>query len=347
MQPPTEMRPIEYYLRELLFEYDCVTVAGLGGFLVQARTSQLLRDRRKIYPPARVVTFNSLLRHDDGLLSSCISRAESIDYRSASRKIEEFVSLTLQKVQSGKEAALEGIGMLLLNEDGNLVFQPLPDHNFADDTYGMESIYVHPAEANESRENPPSRHQDRKPRPAREKTPAPVRWTVTLSLPVIVFLLYGILFPKSYQDFYTSYSSIISDFLHKKTENRVATPAPVKAETIIINETILVEEQPVLEISESTEAPRIVAPALETASGTLQESGPRFYIIGGCFENPDNARKFTEELLARGFKPERAGTNKRGQLRIGYKSFGIRQEALEYLEQIKASENPAAWLLKY
>jgi hypothetical protein len=108
-----------------------------------------------------------------------------------------------------------------------------------------------------------------------------------------------------------------------------------------------VEDQPVIEVSGSTTVPAVEIPAAEKASGTLQEPGPRFYIIGGCFENPENARKFTEELAARGFEPEEAGTNKRGQLRIGYKSFGIRQEALEYLEQIKASENPSAWLLKY
>jgi nucleoid DNA-binding protein len=341
------MRPVDQYLKELLFEYDCVTVAGLGGFLVQARPAQLFRDRRKIYPPSRIVTFNALLVHDDGLLASAISRAESMDYRSAIRKIEEFVSVTLQKVQSGKEATLEGIGLLQLNGDGNIVFQPLYDHNFADHTYGMESIFVHPAERTEPRKNPASVHHVRKPRPDREKTPASVRWTVMLSLPVIVFLLYGILFPKSYQDLYTSYSGIISDFFHHRTESQEIKPDPVKTETIIINETVQVEEEPVVLPSEPLITPAPEAAAPERVPVTIQDIGPRFYIIGGCFENPENARKFMEELVTRGYQPVEAGTNKRGQLRIGYKSFGIRQEALEYLQQIKASENPAAWLLKY
>jgi cell division septation protein DedD len=76
-------------------------------------------------------------------------------------------------------------------------------------------------------------------------------------------------------------------------------------------------------------------------------SSKKFYIIGGCFESHENAYKFLSELKNRGFEAEEAGTNQRGHLRISYKSFPGRQEALIYLDEIKARENPAAWLLKY
>jgi cell division septation protein DedD len=75
--------------------------------------------------------------------------------------------------------------------------------------------------------------------------------------------------------------------------------------------------------------------------------GQKYFIIGGCFEAPQNARKFLDELRQRGFEAEEAGVNQYGFFRISYKSFLNRQEAVAYLNAIKGRENPSAWLLKY
>jgi hypothetical protein len=341
------IRPVDFYIKELLFDYDCVTVAGLGGFIAQSRPARLYRERRRIYPPSRVVTFNAMLLHDDGLLASFIAREEEIDYRSALKMIADFVGTARQNLETGKTINFEDIGSLGLNAEGGIVFQPLQDHNLSPATFGLDSFYVHPAtiETVPSAAAPAAKI-DRKPRPSREKTPASVRWTVALALPVIVFLLYGIIFPASYQEAYTGYSDMISGFFHKSP----AHPAAIKAEIIEPEvkavEYIQPEQIPVPQETINPEPVQVatVKTPVPEAAKTLS---PKYYIIGGCFVDPENARKFKEQLKSKGFEAEEAGTNKKGQLRISYKSFQDRQEATSFLEQIKATENPTAWLLKY
>jgi hypothetical protein len=88
------------------------------------------------------------------------------------------------------------------------------------------------------------------------------------------------------------------------------------------------------------------ADAPETIMAPVKQ-GPRFYIIGGCFEHAENAANFKELLTRRGFVAEEAGTNRLGHIRISYRSFDDRAAALDYLQKIRDTENPSAWLLRF
>jgi hypothetical protein len=335
------MQPVDLYIRELLFEYDCVIVPGLGGFLAQARPALLLRDKRRIYPPSRIVTFNAMLVHDDGLLASCIAREENTTFREALNKIEAYVSGCKNILASGQSVKMEGIGNLSVTPEKNIVFHALADANFAGSTFGMDSIYLHPSEKEEPSKRTDKKPVDRAPRAIR-KSPASVKWTLSVALPVIVFLLYGIIFPASFQRLYMNYSGIITDVFNIKTHPSPERTVEMKQEPVEAAVVSLPVEPPVVIQNMPAEPSK---PVLK--SGAVPVSGKKFYIIGGCFESHDNAYKFLSELKNRGFEAEEAGTNQRGHLRISYKSFPERQEALIYLDEIKASENPAAWLLKY
>jgi hypothetical protein len=343
------MQPVEFYIRELLYEYDCVIVPQLGGFLTQSRPARLFRDKRRIYPPSRSVTFNALLVHEDGLLASRISRMENISYRDAVVKVRDFAEHLRNILSSGQSVYLESIGTLSQAPEGNTIFLPVMDANFEASTYGMDSIYLHPITAEVPVQKQLKKPVDRKPvmernrHTVRKKSPASVKWTLALSLPVILFLLYGIIFPVSFQDLYTSYSGILTDSFRIKTEapqhhTGAAQPEPVQ-ETVAIP-----SELPAPAPKTETVTPE-AKPVLKEEAKSVHSI--RFYIIGGCFENEDNAQKFLADLISRGYEAEEAGTNLHGHLRISYKSFPVRQDALLYLDEIKAKENPAAWLLKY
>lgn len=333
------MQPVDFYIRELLYEFDCVTIPGLGGFITQARPARLLRDRRRIYPPSRVASFNALLSNDDGLLANAISRGERMSYREAVQKIKAFSSECLKTLDDGRQVTFEGIGTMSCNPEGNLTFQPFPDVNLSASNYGLDSIFVHPVNIESPRRNRTKELKDRKPRIERKKSPAAVKWTVALSLPVIIFLLYGIIFPGSFKMTYTNYSGVAADWLKG---DRIEEPA----HSAVLSSEGLVEEMksaPVI----SQDKTEILSPAAGSPEPLPVQTGPKYYIIGGCFENESNAYKFLDLLKTCGYDAELAGTNNRGHLRISYKSFPVKQEALAYLEEIKKQENPAAWLLKY
>ena len=337
------MHSVEYYLKELLFDYDCVVVPNFGGFLAHPVAARLVREKRRIYPPGRAVSFNALLVRDDGLLVSAIAREEKVTFRTAALQVEEFTSKAKKALSDGLSVMLEGIGNLTLNREGKMVFQPLPEANLSASSFGLESIFAYPASYEEPVQKRSEKPKDRKPRAVRKKSPASVKWTVALSLPVILFLLYGIIFPYSFQDLYNNYSGIATGIFQEEFPQKPsikAGPVPVQ-----------VQEEPKRPEVFSTIASDAMAAALPADTPVKKETPPapekKYYIIGGCFENENNAKKFREDLKKRGYNSEEAGTNNSGHIRISYKSFPVRQDALIYLEEIRNSENPAAWLLKY
>jgi nucleoid DNA-binding protein len=323
------MQPIATYLKRLMLDYDCVTIPGLGGFIMQKQHARISQGKNRIYPPSRAISFNSLLSHDDGLLISAIARSRQLGYNEAAIVVSEYVNDCKRQLQAGDTLILEGIGEITPGPEKGLVFRSQIKGNFCSDLYGMDSISLYPI----TRPQPVARLEkkpaDRKPVPVSDRKPASVKWTLMLATPVIIFLLYGIIFPQSIQNIYTQYSGFF-----------YSNPQPVTLHQPVISH----EPAPVVaapEIKEVKEEPVVETKIMQAASG------PKFYIIGGCFESEENAGKFMAGLVKRGFEAERAGTTNHGHVRISYKSFNEKPEALSYLQKIRAEENSSAWLLKY
>ena len=316
------MQAAEFYLKELLYTYDCVTIPGLGGFILQSQSSRIDREKNRIYPPSRYPSFNSLLSHDDGLLISAIARAENISYYDSGLRVHEFAGNCKRRLSLGEKILLEGIGELSSNPEGALRFRHLNHTNFCRGAFGMEPMNIYPV----IRQNPQARltqkPADRKPRQPGTKQPASVRWTLILSVPVVLFLLYGIIFPSSMQSFYRNYSGLVFGFGYPKGDQQP-----------VVHNLVVPPATPVIK----THEPAPVEKTVTVVETPIQQS-TRYYIIGGCFLSEENAVRFLQELISRGFKAEKAGSNNRGQIRISYKSFPDKTAALSWTD-IRTKEN--------
>jgi hypothetical protein len=330
------MHPVEHYLKELLFDFDCVTIPGLGGFIMQAYPARIDSGKSRIHPPARFPSFNGLLKHDDGLLISIIARARHISYPAAASIVSEFVNLSKKRISSGEKVSLEGIGELSSAPDGGIGFKRLNALNFMGGVYGMEALNLYPLSMPRQPARLAKRPVDRKPVKVKGKKPASVRWTLALSLPLILFLLYGIIFPASVQNIYTGYSGLVFGFAHPGDVRTIVTAPSSKNMTGLSTATVKIPSPAIV--------PEVIK---ETIDEPVVPASPKYYIIGGCFEKEENAVRFLSELISRGFEAEKAGTTNRGHVRISYKSFPDKPSALSYLQKIRNEENASAWLLKY
>jgi nucleoid DNA-binding protein len=338
------MRPAEYYLKELLYDFDCVTIPGFGGFIMQSQPARINRIKNRITPPSRLPSFNSLLNHDDGLLISRMARAEQLSYRDAGYRVSEFAENCKSKLSSGESIALNGVGELTPGIAGGILFKPLNQPGFSNVAFGMEPLSLYPLTKPQEHIRVIQKPVDRKAEQFRNKKPASVKWTLAFSIPVIIFLLYGIIAPSSFQNAYINYSGIVTDFL------KIKHPSPPTAN--YLSEVATVQEiiaEPAIDMNIEALTQAELIPEGKAAIEAIAEASPavKYYIIGGCFENESNAGKFLSELIARGFAAEQAGANKRGQVRISYKSFSDKASALSYLDMIRNEENNSAWLLKY
>jgi cell division protein FtsN len=67
--------------------------------------------------------------------------------------------------------------------------------------------------------------------------------------------------------------------------------------------------------------------------------------MAGAFRDEDNAQRVFEDLSEKGYKAKRIERNKHGLYPVLYGSFSTYAEAEKLKNEIRAKENPEAWIL--
>lgn len=127
------------YIKDLLYRYDCVIVPDFGGFITNKISAQIDEESHTFYPPTKQLGFNHHLNHNDGLLANYIASAENISFEQATQKIVETVIGWNQQIKT-QALILDHIGSITLNEDHQLVFEPLTKENYLLSSFGLSSI---------------------------------------------------------------------------------------------------------------------------------------------------------------------------------------------------------------
>ena len=71
---------LEYHISQLLYRYQCVTIPGFGAFLTDYQSAQWHEPSNGFYPPKKLISFNSFLKNNDGLLANHLAQIENITY---------------------------------------------------------------------------------------------------------------------------------------------------------------------------------------------------------------------------------------------------------------------------
>lgn len=136
------MLPIPEYVKELLFEQDCVVISDFGGFIANFISAGFHEPAGVYLPPRKRVAFNEALHFDDGLLSSYISFREQISRNEAVEYIKKFVSETRQSLRQNQSISFAHLGIFTLNSEGKLQFEPFSEINYYGEGYGLASIFL-------------------------------------------------------------------------------------------------------------------------------------------------------------------------------------------------------------
>jgi nucleoid DNA-binding protein/cell division septation protein DedD len=134
------VRP-DQYICELLFTNDCVIIPGLGGFVSNTRSTFLNPSQHTFTPPSKKVAFNSSLRTNDGLLAHYISQEENITYHEANEIISAYVDDVFRKLALGEQISIEEVGMLSMDMEKHLQFEPETNSNFLLSSFGMTTLH--------------------------------------------------------------------------------------------------------------------------------------------------------------------------------------------------------------
>jgi hypothetical protein len=205
---------IDGYVRDLLYDHDCVIVMDLGGFIAHYHPASINESLRFITPPSKRIAFNTALRNNDGLLAHHISFQESLTYSEACALVKEYASNIRSVMERGGKYKLDKVGVLFMDHAGNTQFLPDTSTNFLADSFGLPIVQAVPIYQETAASGTESIHEpvviEFQPRKEEEQSGAKVRkLRVMEMIPAAAIIALLIMSPPIIQRFNTHMGSLV------------------------------------------------------------------------------------------------------------------------------------------
>jgi len=322
---------LEKYISDLLYRYDLVIIPDFGGVVTRKKPASYNKDSFVFTPPHKELSFNELLKNNDGLLTNYVAEVRNISYEEAAILIKKQVIEWKNILQKDRRLKLEQIGIFNLTSGQNLFFFPLTSRNYLADAYGLTSFIRKPlskpsiitpkveekAVVSQVDENTTAskRKEVRKKVITHKSTRISTPWWRYAAVLVTGITLMG---------------AIAYQF---NNQTNVQEPVFQKASFVL-----------------PTDFPAIVIEEKQNKtpdSDALKENKniQKYFIISGAFRNKQNAKKKVKSLQEKRYKASIVGKNKRGLYLVSYSSFESMEEAKKQLSLIRKI-HPQAWIYK-
>ena len=311
---------IEQYISQLLYRHQCVTVPGFGAFLTEIQSAHMHEKTNSFYPPKKLISFNSHLKNNDGLLANHISKVEKTSYENAVASIESEVVIWKSILQVNEKFSLKNIGELSLNSEKNIVFTPSENINYLTESFGLNS-FVSPLIKREVAANLEQKMEEVV--VSKKSEPIPFIPEETRSRPYLKYAAVLLLA-----------LSLAGSIGYKLYQDRIA------EETLLVEKAVQKQVQ-----NKIQEATFFIENPIPSVTLTVKEEKLSYHVVAGAFRNEENAEKIYDELIEVGFKARRLAPNKHGLFPVLYGSYATYAEAQQAMRDIHKSVNPDAWLL--
>lgn len=313
---------IETYISQLLYRYQCVTVPGFGAFLSETQSAQLNESTNSFFPPKKMISFNSQIKNNDGLLANHIAHAEKTSYGFAVSAIAFEVLNWKKTLEENGIVYLKNIGEIGLNEDKNLIFFPIDQNNYLPTSFGL-SPFISPLVKREIFEKKIESIEQGKTAAlySEEEKKSSNSYLKYAAVFVLTLGITGSIGYPLYQNQIAAQTLIVESAVQKKVQNK-------------IQEATFLIQNPLPAVTLS----------IDTAK-TDEKSMLPYHIIAGAYRSERNAKKAYNQLLKNGYEARMLGENKHGLFPVLYGSYATMAEAENAQREIQKAENPDAWIL--
>ena len=316
------------HIEFLLHAHDCVIIPDLGGFVLNYLPVR--KDGFSVFEAPRYeITFNSELTHNDGLLAQSYMQTENISFQAAQTKVEQAVREMWQTLQVNEKLELDVLGVLQLNAEKQLVFNP---GNFTrPDIFGLSPTKLKPLIQVQSpigiEKNP-------------FNTTKVIRRISQTAAAAAVIAFMMLVFPITDTPQSQQQAEIFSEtnlFALKapKVESPQTTIEPIAIIPSNKTETSIAKEIPSIEPKESEVATNTVVPK-------------KYYVVVGVYEVRESALSILQNLKQEGFALA-SSHSRAGRTDVYAASFTERATAEAFIRELHEGY-PAykeAWILKY
>ncbi len=311
------MLNLEKHISDLLYQYDCVIVPNLGGFVANNITAQLNEKTGVFTPPSREIGFNKSLAHNDGLLINYISKCEKLSYEEVQDRLLKHISILKYQLVKGESLQFSNIGTLKADNQGNPYFTPNKNNAFATESFGLSTFHFNTLEQD--------REQSDRSRQFVRKT---LQSRSVRQIAASITLILGLIFispPIENTPDFSSFSDMIPQM----------GTAPESASTIEDN----------INIGETTEIINLTEEIKKEASIQTPIKENKYFIIGGSFKYEKPAKDFISKLNNRGISSAEILYSQKGRFRVSLEAFTSKDEATLALNKYrKVNGYSSAWL---
>ncbi|PJJ10135.1 sporulation related protein [Flavobacterium sp. 1] len=321
---------IELYIAQLLYRYQCVTVPGFGAFLAEIQSAQLLENSHSFFPPKKMISFNSNIKNNDGLLANHIAQAEKTSYDYSLSAIEYEVLNWKKSLQEDRSLTIKNIGVLSLNAENNILFAPNEQTNYNAKSFGLTS-FVSPAVKRELELIKPEAVTEIQKTVIEEEKPIFNFIPETEARKSNPYLKYAAVFVIGL--------AVAGSVGYPIYQNQIAT------ETLLVETAVQKKVQN--KIQEATFFIQTPIPAVTLSLKSDKKEAVKlpYHIMAGAFRSEANAQKRYNQLVAKGFDARVLGVNKNGYYPVLYGSYTTFAEAEKEKNEIIETDNPQAWIL--
>ena len=288
---------------KLLHSNDCVIVPNFGAFVLKSKSAYI--QKNEFFPPSKYVSFNAMLKDNDGLLAKHISIEKKISYKKSLKLISKEITFFKESLSKDLIIDTESLGIFELKEKETLVFNPDFSINFDNKVFGLKSFIREPMLSKISEES---------------KKNTQFNGNVLLKYAAIAISIFGL----SYLGYFN-----YNDYLNNEKLKNIA----IAQEKILENvqsATFNLGELPPININVS--APIVM------------DNSIYYSVIAGAFRSKGNAEKHLNTLIGKGYQASYTSINPKGLFRVAYARLKTRKEAAELISKIKTN-GADAWLL--
>lgn len=135
---------VEKYLRELLYDFDCIIIPNFGGFIATYMGAEISIAKNKIAPSRKQIAFNAKLTANDSLLVDYIANNENISILDAYNAVDSYVAEIKNLVKENSQYTIDSLGRIYLNDEGSYNFEQYLRFNYLKESFGLPDLYFKP-----------------------------------------------------------------------------------------------------------------------------------------------------------------------------------------------------------
>lgn len=327
------MISIDKHISQLIAGHDCVIIPGFGAFLSHRIPAHYNAEEQIYMPPRRTLGFNPRITMDDALLTTAYMQQYGISYNQAAILMKDDVKKLKKRLSRKGQLYFGELGILSMNIDGVISFEPAENGIDDPDNYGMMPL---PISMLAHQEEPTitikiNRH----------------RISQYIAAAAAIIIMFIFVTPLSEHTFKNDTKASLGSFASPEQISmmqQVSAPAPVSV-TKNTCEICPIEESAKQEVAVETPA-TVETPETNTSDNQASVvATSKYHIIVASSPTEENAGLAIKELASKAqFEYTKVKGN--GRIRISAGGYDTQEEAQTALSGIQTTF-PDAWILKH